>query len=147
MRASPAASLVLALAVAALVTGCVSRRKPPTPAHAFACPTGQSRALEAELVFGRDVGGKLGVSEDDWRKFVDDVVTPRFPEGLSVMDVQGQWRAPTGVLIHEPSKVLLLVLDGGPDDQAKIANIRQAYKDRFHQDSVLLVTQPVCASF
>ena len=146
MRASPAASLFLVLAATAVVTGCASR-KPPPPPHALACPAGQSRALEAEVVFGRDVGGKLGVSEDDWRRFVDEVVTPRFPEGLSVMDVQGQWRMSTGVVVREPSKVLLLVLDGGPDDQAKIANIRQAYKDRFHQESVLLVTRPVCASF
>ena len=146
MRAFLAARLLMALVAAAAVAGCASRGSPPLP-HALVCPAGQSRALEAELVFGRDVGAKLGVSEDDWRRFVDEVVTPRFPEGLSVMDVQGQWRASNGVVVREPSKVLLLVLDGGPDDQAKIANIRQAYKDRFHQESVLLVTQPVCASF
>ncbi len=134
------------LTVFTLTTACSTLHQ-PAPLQTLACPAGQSRATEAELMFGRNVGDKLGVSEDDWRKFVDEVVTPRFPDGLSVIDVQGQWRASTGVIVREPSKVLLLVLDGGPDDPAKIANIRQAYKDRFHQESVLLVSRPVCASF
>ena len=111
------------------------------------CPKGQARATTAQLVFGRDIGDKIGVSDADWARFIDEDVTPRFPEGFSVMDSQGQWRAPNGVIIHEPSKVLLLVLDGGPDDPAKIAAIRDGYKRRFRQDSVLLVTHTACASF
>ena len=97
-------------------------------------------------MFGRNIGQQLGVSDEDWRKFLDEDVTPRFPDGFSVMDVQGQWRASDGTLIHEPSKVLYLILDGGPDDPAKIANIRDAYKRRFKQESVLLVTRPACVS-
>jgi hypothetical protein len=131
----PGAAVLLAL-----LAGCA------TP-HPISCPAGQSRATTAELVFGRNVGEQLAVSEADWRLFIDEDVTPRFPEGFSVMDGQGQWRAPNGKIVREPSKVLLLVLDGGPDDPAKIANIRDAYKRRFHQDSVLLVTRKACASF
>lgn len=33
-----------------------------------------------------------GVSEADWRGFLDREVTPRFPQGLSVMDVYGSGR-------------------------------------------------------
>jgi hypothetical protein len=33
-----------------------------------------------------------GVSEAAWREFLDHEVTPRFPSGLSVMDVYGQWQ-------------------------------------------------------
>src|SRR6476660_1905311 len=33
-----------------------------------------------------------GVSEADWRGFLDREVTPRFPDGLSVLDVYGQWQ-------------------------------------------------------
>ncbi len=63
------------------------------------------------------------------------------------MDVQGQWRGPGGSLVREPSKVVYLVLDGGPDDPAKIAHIREDYKARFHQQSVLLVSQRACISY
>ena len=48
--------------------------------------------------------------------------------------------------MREPSKIVYLVLDGGPDDPAKIANIRDSYKQRFNQKSVLLVSQKVHAS-
>ena len=138
-----------AAALAALVSGCATRA--PAPAlHASApmvCPIGQSRAETVELVFGRNDGDRLAVSNDDWRRFIDEEVTPRFPDGLSVMDVQGQWRAPGGALVREPSKIVYLVLDGGPDDPAKIAHIRDSYKQRFRQKSVLLVSQKACISF
>ena len=134
----PATAALVALVT--LLAGCA------TP-HPMICPAGQSRATTAELVFGRNVGEQLGVSDADWRQFIDEDVTPRFPEGFSVMDSQGQWRGSNGKIVHEPSKVLLLVLDGGPDDPAKIANIRDAYKRRFHQESVMLVTRKACASF
>ncbi len=132
-------------AAAALAAGCASPRAPTSVAKT--CPAGQSRATTAELVFGRNVGDHLGVTDQDWRRFIDEEVTPRFPDGLSVIDVQGQWRASSGLVVHEPSKIVYLVLDGGPDDRAKISNIRSAYKTRFHQDSVLLVSSPACVSF
>ena len=134
----PATAAIGALLI--LLAGCA------TP-HPMTCPAGQSRATTAELVFGRNVGQQLAVGDDDWRRFIDEDVTPRFPEGFSVIDGQGQWRGQDGKIVREPSKVLLLVLDGGPDDPAKIANIRDAYKRRFHQESVMLVTRKACASF
>ncbi len=136
-------------AVAAIVSGCATHGPVPV-ARATApmlCPTGQSRAETVEMVFGRNEGDRLAVNDDDWRRFIDEEVTPRFPDGLSVMDVQGQWRAPGGMLVREPSKIVYLVLDGGPDDPAKIAHIRDSYKQRFRQKSVLLVSQKACVSF
>ena len=138
MRASLAAAILACLAAGCASTG---------PAAGLACPAGQTRATTAELVFGRDIGEALGVSEDDWKAFLDQEVTPRFPDGLSVTDVQGQWRAPGGPIVHEPSKSLFLVLRGGLDEAARIAAIRDAYKRRFHQQSVMLVTRPACVSF
>jgi hypothetical protein len=140
---SGAAAVIAAAALAACATT-PPRTASVSPPHA--CPTGQSRATTAELVFGRNIGESLGVSDEDWRRFIDQDVTPRFPDGFSVMDVQGQWRASNGKLIREPSKVLYLILDGGPDDGAKIAHIRDAYKQRFKQESVLLVTRVACVS-
>ena len=133
--------------VAAVLSGCATPRPDAVATAPHACPPGQSRATTAELVFGRNIGAQLGVSDDDWRRFLDQDVTPRFPEGFSVMDVQGQWRASNGALIREPSKVIYLILDGGPDDPAKIAAIRDAYKRRFRQEAVLLVTRSACVSF
>jgi hypothetical protein len=139
---------IVTLGSAALLAALAACATPPSPtAEVTPCPKGQSRANTVELVFGRNDGDRLAVTDADWRRFIDEVVTPRFPDGLSVMDVQGQWRAPGGLLVREPSKIVYLVLDGGPDDPAKIANIRDSYKQRFNQKSVLLVSQKACVSF
>jgi hypothetical protein len=111
------------------------------------CPNGLKSTTTAELIFGRDVGTRLGVSAEDWRHFVDSEVSPRFPDGFTAHDAAGQWRGGSGRLVREPSKVLLIVLSGAPDDNAKLTAIRDAYKARFHQDAVLLIEQTVCAGF
>lgn len=101
----------------------------------------------AQLFFGRNIGGKPGVSEDAFRRFVDDELTPRFPDGLTVLDGGGQWRGPENKLIREASKVVLIVLPRSGDGAQRIDAVRSAYKARFKQDSVLLITQPACVSF
>ena len=45
--------------------------------------------LEIELMFGRNIGGKVGVTEEQWTEFVAGEITPRFPDGLSVDDALG----------------------------------------------------------
>jgi hypothetical protein len=112
-----------------------------------ACAPGLMRMVEAELFFGRDIAGRAMVGEEDWRRFVDEEVTPRFPAGSSVGDLNGQYRNNTGAVIHEPSKELTLFVDGTPADRVKLNAIRDAYKRRFDQESVLLVESPVCTEF
>jgi Protein of unknown function (DUF3574) len=127
-----------------LLSGCVSvTGAPPAPA----CPTGQTYLQTAQLFFGRNIGGAPGVSETDFRKFVDEELTPRFPDGLTVLDGGGQWRGKDEVLIREASKVVLIVLPKGRDSGARIEAVRDAYKIRFRQESVLVVTQGSCVSF
>lgn len=112
------------------------------------CPAGSAAMTSAELFFGRFIGDKLGVSDADWSRFVDEEATPRFPAGLTVLDAAGQYRGADGGLVKEPSKVLFLLF--APDDAAapaKAAEIAEAYKRRFQQESVLTVLRPACAAF
>ncbi|HEX4181318.1 MAG TPA: DUF3574 domain-containing protein [Caulobacteraceae bacterium] len=103
----------------------------------------------AELVFGRhsDDPAHPSVTEADFTRFLDQDVTPRFPDGLTVIDAQGRWRAPAGPAVHEQSKMVMIVLSGHADDRAKLDQVREAYKRRFHQQSVLLMTHDDCVSF
>ena len=101
----------------------------------------------AELIFGRSLAAGGFVSDADWAKFIDTEVTPRFPDGLSVLDAQGQWRGPDGAVVREPSKLLLIVIKGTKEAEAKLEAIRAAYKGRFKQQSVLLIEHRECASF
>ena len=116
-----------------------------TPAGA--CPEGLRPANTAQLFFGRSVGWTGEITEADWRAFLDAEVTPRFPDGLSVSDVYGQWKNPAGDFAREDSKALFIVLAGRPDEQQRLDLIRDAYKRRFHQQSVLLVEQRACVAF
>jgi hypothetical protein len=50
-------------------------------------------------------------------------------------------------MIREASKVVLIVLPKTRDAQARIEAVREAYKTRFHQDSVLVITQAACVAF
>jgi hypothetical protein len=114
---------------------------------ASACPQGLRPATAAELFFGRDMGGAGLVSDADWNDFLANDVTPRFPDGLTVGDVYGQWRGPDGRFVREPSEALFIVLSGKGDEGHRLDLVRDAYKRRFHQSSVLLVEHQACVSF
>jgi hypothetical protein len=123
------------------LAGCATA--PPQPS----CPDGQQRLRTAQLFFGRNVGAKPGVTDASFRKFVDEELTPRFPDGLTIMDGGGQWRGPENKLIRESAKIVLIVLPKAGDASDRIEAARDAYKARFNQDSVLLITQAACVSF
>lgn len=111
------------------------------------CTGGLRPVTTAELFFGRNIGDAPGVSDADWRAFVDQEVTPRFPDGLTVIDAAGQWRGPGGSVIREPSKVLLVVLSGEHGERDRLDAIRAAYKVRFRQDAVMLLERQGCVGF
>jgi hypothetical protein len=102
----------------------------------------------AELIFGRSIGGRIEVSEERWTLFVDDEITPRFPDGLTVFDAAGQWRDKTSKKItRESSKIVLIVLPGNAEDLARLNEIVEAYKRSFGQQSVGMIVRPACVSF
>lgn len=132
-----------------LLAGCMAAPAalPPAPPQA-ACAPGASAASVAELYFGRNIGDRLGVTEKQWQRFLDTEVTPRFPDGLSVMDAGGQWRdTDTGRVVREPSKLLVLVLTDADAARPKLAAISDAYKREFQQQAVMTVVRPACVSF
>ncbi len=89
-----------------------------------------------------------GISEARWRQFLDTEVTPRFPAGLSVMDIYGQWEGK-----HEKSperlrsKLLIIDYPDTQENRVKIDEIRSAWKRMTGDHSVLEVTIPADVSF
>jgi hypothetical protein len=124
-----------------LMAGCAAA--PPS------CPAGASPATIAEAYFGRNVKTRAPVTDTEWTRFMAEVVTPAFPDGLTVLDGAGQWRDAAGQISREDSKVLLLVLPG--QDQAaaaaRLAPVTAAWKARFAQESVLTIFRAGCAGF
>jgi hypothetical protein len=68
-----------------------------------------------------------------------------FP-GLTVLDARGAWRKGQHEM-REHSKLVVVVTKDGAVTHNQIAEVTDAYKRRFHQASVGIVTQPVCAAF
>ena len=132
----PSASFLGAIALSLTLAGCASLRTP-------SCPTGQERLRTAQMFFNQ----KPGVSDAAFRKFVDDELSPRFPDGLTILNGGGQWRGSENQLIREASKIVVIVLPVRGDPSAKIEAARGAYKKQFQQETVLLVTQASCVSF
>ncbi len=96
-----------------------------------------------ELIFG---AGRT-VSERRFMAFLGKEVTPRFPDGLSLFSGYGQWRNGDGKILRESSRLLLIWYVQDAQSDAKIEAIRQAYKKRFHQQSVLRADGVSCVSF
>ncbi|MDO8380462.1 DUF3574 domain-containing protein [Phenylobacterium sp.] len=135
MRKALVPILLLSLA------GCASLRPP-------SCAAGEEPMRTAQLFFGQNIGDKPGVSDAEFHRFVDEVLTPRFPEGLTVLDGGGQWTGPENRLIREAAKVVVLVIPRTDlHTQRKLGEVRQAYVQRFRQDSVMMVSQRACVSF
>jgi hypothetical protein len=89
-----------------------------------------------------------GMSEADWRGFLDREVTPRFPDGLSVLDVYGQWQGKNETAPERlRSKVLIIDYPDTAENRAKIEAIRAAWKQRTGDQSVMRVTEPAEVSF
>jgi hypothetical protein len=100
---------------------------------------------QVELMFGRNIGDGLGVDEAQWSRFLSAEVTPRFPDGLSVIDAAGQWRE-NGRLVREPSKLVIIVMPDSVEAHDRITAIVSAYKELFHQQSVRIIMRAVCAA-
>lgn len=105
-------------------------------------------AITAQLFFGRSMKGGQSIDATAWRNFLAESVTPRFPDGLTVIEASGQWRQrSTGRIISEASTIVEIVTDDAPATLAKLEAIRADYRKRFSQESVGLVTNRACASW
>jgi hypothetical protein len=147
---------LLILLTALLSTGCGQRNKFPPNATAAALagdaqhPGAAQGWVETQLYFGLGPADhpEQGVSEADWRAFLDAEVTPRFPSGLSVVDVYGQWRSKGSRRVErQRSKMLIVVYANTSENSAKIDAIRTAWKRKTGDESVLRVTEPAQVSF
>ncbi|MGH7520606.1 MAG: DUF3574 domain-containing protein [Gemmatimonadales bacterium] len=114
-------------------------------------PAVQSAGLQPvvteRLYFGRNIANTLGVTDSAWAVFVRDAVTTRLP-GFSFWAAEGEWKAPDGRVIREPSYVLEIVHpDRSASADSAIVAIIVEYKRRFNQESVLRVVTAGRASF
>ncbi|MDQ3687687.1 MAG: DUF3574 domain-containing protein [Acidobacteriota bacterium] len=101
--------------------------------------------VRTELFFGTDRDDAPDVTDEEFNWFLDAVVTPEFPDGLTLLSGKGQFCCDAnGAVIQEGSKLLILFypLATQKESSEKIEKIRKDYKNLFHQQSVLRVDDP-----
>lgn len=134
--ASPAP--VMAQAEVQLQDRAVIRR--PIPRAALA---GSTAFVRTELFFGTAQPDGGAVTDEEFLAFLDAQITPRFPDGLTVLKGDGQFRS-GDVIVKEDSFLLILLY---PVEDFRVSNrrievIRRLYKEAFQQESVLRVDDP-----
>ncbi len=128
-----------AIVVLASLCACASLQMP-------ACGGSGTRAIEDTLYFG-SARPRGEVTEADWSEFLRGIVTPRFPQGLTVYAATGQWLGTGGVAVTEATRVLQIVHPDSAADETRVTQIIAAYRSQFEQQSVLRVKVNACVSF
>jgi hypothetical protein len=134
------------------LAACSGTRRVETPAPstavpAAACAVGDTALVRDVIYFGRNRPGGGTVSDADWQRFLDEVVTPRFPAGLTVVDATGQWRGRSGVVEQERSEIVTVFHRGDDGSRGAVADVAAEYKRRFQQEAVLRERSATCARF
>ena len=127
------------IAALATLTACA------TPHAGPVCRLPSHEMNRVELLFAAATNEGKSIDAKQWQDFLDAEVTPRFPAGLTAYEAYGQWRDAGGEIEKSPSRVLLIWYEG--DASVRIDAIREAYKKRFAQDSVMRVDGKDCVSF
>jgi hypothetical protein len=109
--------------------------------------------VRTELFFGLSKPDHTQVTELEFQQFINREVTPRFPDGLTLLSGRGQFKTSSHKIVKEPTNLLILIY---PQDRLaprkveqnqKVEQIRKAYKLAFQQESVLRSDELSCVSF
>jgi len=87
------------------------------------------------------------VTPEQWSEFLEKVVTPRFPQGLTVTEAHGQWQMQSGSIERERSYVVQIMHPDTPQSDTAVREIARTYKQQFRQEAVLRTRSPVCMAF
>jgi hypothetical protein len=104
-----------------------------------ACAHVPATGIVSERLFcGLSIPAGGAVSQAELDAFIEDVVSPRFPQGFTVWRARGQWKGG-----NEDVMVLEFLHPNDPTVNKAIEEIATEYRTRFHQDAVMRVTMPV----
>lgn len=132
-------SIFLVLYMLAVAAGCASIQP-------LACLPNEQLTVMESLYFGTAKPGGL-VSQEEWATFVNEQVTPAFPEGLTSWSASGQWRMAGGRIEREASHILQLTHDGSDAKETAVQRIMATYKHDFQQEAVMRIRSQACRSF
>ena len=126
--ASPyAAALAGGLLTAALLLGGAA------PDELATCSAGAT----SRLYLGQSTPSGV-LAEAEWRSFVAESVTARFPEGFTELRGHGHWRDGRGALLEEATRIVEIAHADDAAMHARIRAVAADYRVRFAQEAVLI---------
>ncbi len=131
--------IALVVATAALLPACMSVRQEN-------CRSEEQFAIHNSLYFGTAKPDGV-VTGEEWNQFLGDVITPRFPQGLTVFRASGQWNMEDGTMAREATYVVQIIHPNEERFEKYVRELVAVYKEQFKQESVLRVTARSCVSF
>jgi len=134
-----------AIALAFALSGCTAPSQ-KSVADTQSCKA-DNQMQQTTLYFGLSRPAGKDITPQEWQQFVDNDVTPSFRDGLTVLDARGQWLGNDGKVAREQSKALMLIHGKDAQSESNIEALRNVYKSRFAQESVMRVDNPVCVQF
>jgi hypothetical protein len=140
--AVPVVLVALATVLVVLATPQISAAQEPCPL------SNEKPMLVTQLFFGLSVKGRGPVTRAEWTAFVRRNVAPRFPDGFTVYEAEGQWLDPhSHSVVRENSKVVIIAAEDMAEVRTKITEVSDLYREAFHQQSVGIITRRECAAF
>lgn len=107
--------------------------------------------VRGELYFGTTRDDGTAYTPEEFDAFLDTEITPRFPDGLTLLTGLGQWQGEGDDEVLQERSQLLIILypqEAAVESSAKLEEIRDLYETQFNQFSVLRAdAYPVCTSF
>jgi len=131
---------LVGLAAVMALAGCATAPRP-------VCPAGQAHLRTVQLYVRRQSAGRPAPTEAAFRKFLAEEVSPRFPDGLTVMRGGRAWRASQDPLMRDAGRIVLIVVPDGAEADQRLETLRTAYRTRFRQEPVVVVAAPACVAF
>ena len=107
-----------------------------------------ARNIQTQLYFGLSLPNGMIISDSAWNVFVRDDISKVFSAGFTVIHSDGNWVDMEQKKLHaEPSCIVTSVSTMTSSLSARIDSLREKYKTRFQQESVLRIDEQSCVSF
>ncbi|MFH1037456.1 MAG: DUF3574 domain-containing protein [PVC group bacterium] len=110
-------------------------------------PAAAPEWIKTEIYFGRDIPGGQEISRGAWEEFMDTVITPRFPKGLTVYDAYGQMAHEDGRIERQSTWVVAVVHPKDPAVDKAVQEIIEAFRKQFNRAQVMILSAPTAARF
>lgn len=102
-----------------------------------------SKFVETDLYFGMALPDSRQIDAAAWNQFVHDEISAVFPDGFTVIPANGSWKNKQGMVITEPSHVVITLHKKSKNLDRRVDALRRKYQSAFQQESVLRVDLPV----